>query len=197
MGTMVERLMAVVQYEVLMLVPAYEPGSFEFSHQVVNVVLRRGAMLRVVWSSDLLKIAEARAHARWLGGRQAVPRAVDRVPMRVIIMDRTVAVVYEEPFGKVVQNESALETLRGSAELLWSKGIQIRDAVAAAGTSTLQPRSEIVLKLLAEGLTDEAVARRIGVSVRTVRNDIASAMAALNARSRFQAGMRAMQLGLI
>lgn len=196
-GTMVERLITGVQYEVMMLVPAYAPGSFEFSRQVADAVLRRGAMLRIVWSSGLLKIAEVRMHARWLGARHTVPMAVDRVQLRMIILDRTVAVVYDEPFGKVVQNESALESLSNSADLLWSRGIQVRDATVAVPNGTAQPRSEIVLRLLAEGLTDEAVARRIGVSVRTVRNDVASAMAALNARSRFQAGVRAVQLGLI
>lgn len=58
-------------------------------------------------------------------------------------------------------------------------------------------RNHVVLRLLADGLTDDAIARRIGVSVRTVRNDVAGAMTRLQARSRFQAGVRAVQLGLI
>ncbi|MFH8516999.1 response regulator transcription factor [Streptomyces gelaticus] len=60
-----------------------------------------------------------------------------------------------------------------------------------------RPRMQVVLRLLAEGLTDDAIARRLGCSVRTVRNDVAAAMVALDARSRFQAGARAMQAGLI
>lgn len=195
-ATVVERLVTGVGFEVLMLVPVYTPGSFEFSRQVADVALRRGSVLRIIWSSDLLEIPEVRRHARWLGGRDTMPVAVDRVPARMIILDRTVAVVYEEPFGKVVRHGSALQSLSDFAELLWSRGIPVRDA-AAVPASTAQSRSEIVLRLLAEGLTDEAVARRLGVSVRTIRNDVASAMAALNARSRFQAGMRAVQLGLI
>jgi DNA-binding NarL/FixJ family response regulator len=59
------------------------------------------------------------------------------------------------------------------------------------------PRHHKVLRLLADGLTDDAIARQVGVSVRTVRNDMAAAMLSLDARSRFQAGVRAAQLGLL
>ncbi len=46
------------------------------------------------------------------------------------------------------------------------------------------------------GLTDEAAARRLGTSLRIYRRRVAELMAALEAGSRFQAGVRAGELGL-
>ncbi|MEU5845687.1 DNA-binding response regulator [Saccharopolyspora shandongensis] len=54
-----------------------------------------------------------------------------------------------------------------------------------------------ILEALATGLTDEAAARRIGISLRTYRRRVAELMTLLQARSRFQAGARAGELGLI
>lgn len=48
-----------------------------------------------------------------------------------------------------------------------------------------------ILVMLAEGSTDEAVARRLGISPRTCRRHLAAAMKELGAESRFQAGVLA------
>ncbi|GAA4558598.1 DNA-binding response regulator [Planotetraspora kaengkrachanensis] len=53
-----------------------------------------------------------------------------------------------------------------------------------------------VLRALGAGYTDETAARRLGLSVRTYRRRVAELMAALEADSRFQAGLRAGELGL-
>ena len=50
--------------------------------------------------------------------------------------------------------------------------------------------------MLTTGLTDEAAARRMGMSLRTYRRRVAELMRLLEAESRFQAGVRAGELGL-
>ncbi|MEO3854275.1 LuxR C-terminal-related transcriptional regulator [Acrocarpospora sp. B8E8] len=52
-----------------------------------------------------------------------------------------------------------------------------------------------LLRMLLEGQTDERAARRLGLSLRTVRRSMSSLMTRLGARSRFQAGARAVQRG--
>jgi DNA-binding NarL/FixJ family response regulator len=49
----------------------------------------------------------------------------------------------------------------------------------------------VVLALLASGMTDEAAASEMRVSVRTFRRRVARAMRSLGAASRFQAGVMA------
>ena len=45
------------------------------------------------------------------------------------------------------------------------------------------------------GLTDDTVARRMGVSVRTVRRIMADIMRRLDATSRFEAGVKVVHRG--
>ncbi len=52
-----------------------------------------------------------------------------------------------------------------------------------------------VLRLAAQGMCDESIARHLGVSVRTVRARFAAAMAELGAQSRFHAGVEAARRG--
>jgi DNA-binding NarL/FixJ family response regulator len=52
-----------------------------------------------------------------------------------------------------------------------------------------------MMRLLAAGLTDEAAANRLGVSLRTVRRQVRTVMTRLQASSRFQAGYNAAERG--
>lgn len=196
-SALAERMAAEVQRELILLVPGHEPGSYEFTGQVSGDVLRRGGSVRAVWGADFLAEPSVAEHARWLGARWAVPRTVARVPVRAMIMDREAAVVVDETCGtRWLLTSSAIAPLLEFAEQLWAQGAEVRAGAAALPEPSSLPRNALVLRLLADGLTDDAVARRIGVSVRTVRNDVASVMVSLGARSRFQAGVRAAQLGL-
>ncbi|MFD7500648.1 LuxR C-terminal-related transcriptional regulator [Streptomyces sp. NPDC059850] len=52
-----------------------------------------------------------------------------------------------------------------------------------------------LLRMLAGGMTDQAISRRLGVHERTVRRKVAEITASLQASSRFQAGVNAAKAG--
>ena len=54
-----------------------------------------------------------------------------------------------------------------------------------------------MLAMLAAGLKDEAIARYLGVSLRTVRRRVATLMEELGAHTRFQLGSAAERRGLL
>lgn len=54
----------------------------------------------------------------------------------------------------------------------------------------LTPRQRQIVAMLATDVRDEDIAATLGVSVRTVRSDIAALMSSLGVRSRFSAGLR-------
>ncbi|MFI7089146.1 helix-turn-helix domain-containing protein [Streptomyces anulatus] len=197
-AALVERLVATVRREVVLLVPDHSPGSFEFSRHVAEAVLRREAVLRQVWSASFLHRPAAVEHARWLGAQGAAPCTLPHVPTRAVIVDGEVGVLFGADGGaRVLRGGSGLDALNGLAGRLWDNSMEVRQATSPLAAPPSRPRRERVLRLLADGLTDDAIARRIGVSVRTVRNDVASTMVGLDARSRFQAGVRAAQMGLL
>lgn len=65
------------------------------------------------------------------------------------------------------------------------------------GWRPLSDREVELIMLLQVGYTDDAAARRLGVSPRTVRRMTADLMQRLGARSRFEAGIKVAQLGLV
>ena len=81
---------------------------------------------------------------------------------------------------------------------VWGGGLPF---VEGCGDGTEKPVSEDrmreVVTLLARGLKDDAIARRLGVSVRTVRRLISATIDDLQADSRFQAGVVAVQRGWV
>ena len=61
----------------------------------------------------------------------------------------------------------------------------------------LSGEDQQLLALAAAGLTDQAIARRLGVAQRTVERRMQRILKALDATTRFQAGLRAGQRGLL
>jgi DNA-binding NarL/FixJ family response regulator len=65
------------------------------------------------------------------------------------------------------------------------------------GRSPLSPREEDVLRLLAEGLGNDAIGRRLGISGETVRTHVQKASHRLGASTRTQAVATALRRGMI
>jgi DNA-binding NarL/FixJ family response regulator len=61
----------------------------------------------------------------------------------------------------------------------------------AAGESELTPREREVLALLADGLANKQIARRLDVSIKTVQNHVSRILDKLQAADRTQAALRA------
>jgi DNA-binding NarL/FixJ family response regulator len=74
---------------------------------------------------------------------------------------------------------------------LWSTG---RREVGGTGLSEEEYE---VLQLLAAGLKDEAIARQLGISMRTARRRISSLITTLGVGTRFQAGVEAARRDLL
>ncbi len=67
---------------------------------------------------------------------------------------------------------------------------------SAAQTAVVDIKASILM-LLANGLKDDVIAKRIGLSVRACRGHIADLMEVFGARSRFQAGVIAARSGML
>jgi DNA-binding NarL/FixJ family response regulator len=74
--------------------------------------------------------------------------------------------------------------------------MDVHETDESAGPSLSAPVCE-VLELLARGLTTDEAASRIGVSPGVVRRHLATAIVALGARSKLEAILAALRLGLI
>src|SRR5690606_31146603 len=109
------------------------------------------------------------------------------LPLSLVALDDTVVLVARTPRARAVTDRDAVLALRALAESEWDRARPADDALA--------PTEDTLLRLLAEGKTDSAVAARLGVSPRTVRRHAAGLMGRLGATSRFEPGPRAAQRG--
>jgi DNA-binding NarL/FixJ family response regulator len=74
------------------------------------------------------------------------------------------------------------------------EGEKPQECAAEAG---LTPREVAVLSLLADGMTAEAIGRRLGISNRTVHKHTENLYRKLSATDRLMAVLRAQSLGLL
>ena len=69
--------------------------------------------------------------------------------------------------------------------------------LAEAQDEMISKREREVLQLVAEGLSTPEVADRLFISIKTVKNHLASIYEKLDAHDRTQAVLRAIRLGII
>jgi len=73
----------------------------------------------------------------------------------------------------------------------------VKPLAGVAPDSIISKREEEVLQLIAEGLSTTEVATRLYISVKTVKNHLASVYQKLDSRDRTQAVVRAVRMGII
>lgn len=132
-------------------------------------------------------------------GEQA--RLLPRVGMKMKLADEAVALLPLTPTGMsgalLVRSPVIVGALREYFELLWERAVPFGAAAAAPSPTPLTTTQQSVLRLLAQGLSDEAIGRRVELSVNTVRRHITAIREALGVETRFAAGAAAVRRGWI
>jgi DNA-binding CsgD family transcriptional regulator len=185
-----------------------QPAGFRDPVQLQAVLpteldaLARGVTFRALYQHTARTQLSMRAHVATIVEAGAQVRTADQLAERMFIFDREVAFIPkrsspDQPPGAVVVREPVLISfLCALFDQFWVSAVPfVTEGPGYQNVSDDLRRA--VLSLLAQGLKDEVVARRLGMSVRTCRRHIASLMQELGAESRFEAGVRAAQLGLL
>ncbi len=192
-----ERLAASCDAEVLTTVPGAMPTSVDSEED--RKLLDRGIRVRKLCLRSVTNDSATSEHLRRLVGAGGQVRTVPSLPVRMSIYDRAVAVVAVESRRSrdevvVVRGTGILAALCALFDGEWSRAPEL-DAPSSRDDDGLTDLEHEVLRLLGDGHTDAVVARKMGVSVRTIRRVIAELAERLGARSRFQIGARAVDAG--
>jgi DNA-binding CsgD family transcriptional regulator len=153
-------------------------------------VIAGGLRMISLWDWDGLK-PEAR---RLLSGERLGRYLFGVGPVQMNIVDRR-WVLLQGPFLDGEQTVMAVTDREclAAAWRYWHAAVASSypaDEDEAGDLEILTPRQRQIAALLAVDTRDDAIAETLGVSVRTVRSDVAQLMEALGVRSRFAAGAR-------
>jgi DNA-binding NarL/FixJ family response regulator len=101
-----------------------------------------------------------------------------------------VGLIEEAKLDAVLIDARFLEQISGGGEIK-------RDVASLVETARLTPRELEVLAAMADGASNKAIARRLGISFHTAKFHVAAILAKLDADSRTEAVAKAAQSGLV
>lgn len=178
---------------------AQSEAARQASKPLDQVLLGRGVAMRTVLLDSARNDTSTVAYAKWLTEQGGQVRTVPTLPLRMIVVDRKTAVVPIDPevsrTGAVVlHGGGAVAAMLALFEQTWSAATPLGTA-PQRDDDGITAHERTVLHLMATGVGDETIARRLALSDRTVRRTIADLMDRLNSQSRFQLGVHASQRG--
>jgi sugar-specific transcriptional regulator TrmB len=165
----------------------------------------RGVRYRVVVERSVLDLPDGITELSAALGRDEQVRVVDTVPTKLVVADRTLALVplsthTAEPAALVVHESGLLELLSGLFESVWRDALPLR--IGATGVTEQEPDGPDatdleVLSLLLAGLTDASVAKQLDLGLRTVQRRVKRLMELTGVTTRLQLGWHAYERGWV
>ena len=176
-------------------------------------MLERGVRVRTLYQHTARASLTTQTYVRAVSAAGAQIRTTAEVFDRVIIFDRETAFVPQPrvegrpPGASIVTDPTVVGFLYRMFETLWRSGRPFDLDEVNGGRLTEQGETAqdrlasddlklAILRLMAAGLKDDVIARRLGMAPRTLRRHLRDITDELDADSRFQAGYRAWRLGL-
>ncbi|CAN3979978.1 LuxR C-terminal-related transcriptional regulator [Kitasatospora purpeofusca] len=159
-------------------------------------LLGRGIRMRSLYQHATRFDQPTRLHAEQLIGAGAEVRTLPEVLPQMIIVDGALALLPARSGGALVIREpDLLAYLLDVFARDWENATPFATGPQAAHDIAVTVKQSILV-LLAKGLKDESIARRLGISLRTCRRHVSEILEGLGAHSRFQAGVFAERRGL-
>ncbi|MGH9246665.1 MAG: helix-turn-helix transcriptional regulator [Acidimicrobiales bacterium] len=177
--------------------PPYAQSTMDEHEPLQEILLRRGVAIRAVYDEDALRYAGQLENVTRMARLGEQARVVTELPLKLALFDRRTALVpisQTEPEGAVeggliVHKCALLDALVALFTIYWERGTDVRLPITTSEAGPRAADERTVLTLLAAGLKDEAIARRLGVSKHTVRRRINAILQRLGVTTRFQLGL--------
>jgi DNA-binding NarL/FixJ family response regulator len=159
-----------------------------------------GKRIRKIYRPGVLLDSGTSKHLREIERMGAGIRITPDELNETIILDRRVAILAGDMAEgvraySVITSPEVVQGIASLFEAAWRSATEL--AVYDARLEEIRLLAPPILELLASGCKDETAARTLGLGLRTYRRRVAELMATLDASSRFPAGVRARELGLI
>ncbi|WP_443072320.1 helix-turn-helix transcriptional regulator [Streptomyces sp. NBC_01485] len=184
-----------------------QPSRRRLEHTLVQglerdrPLIERGCRIRTLYQHTARYSPETLGYVSQFTDGKVEYRTIDELVERLIVCDETVAFIPTRDDGQValeLRHPGLVRYLIKVFEFMWGRAVPLATGApyetAPDGITDIQ---HSIAKLLVEGHVDEAIARRLGMNVRTCRAHIAKLATALGSGSRAQLGFLIAQSGLL
>ncbi|MFD7625434.1 LuxR C-terminal-related transcriptional regulator [Streptomyces sp. NPDC059851] len=175
--------------------------SLAAAWESTQAMLERGVQMRTVYQHSARFNPATRKYVNRVVRAGGAVRTLDEFFERLIIFDRKVAFIparSDRQIAIAVYQPAVVDFLVGAFERAWMSAAPFSAQNRAPEVKHMLSDIRLsIVKLLAEGETDESIARRMGVSVRTCRTHISKIYEELGARSRCELGVLIERSGLL
>jgi DNA-binding NarL/FixJ family response regulator len=192
--------------------PPYVSASLD---PVEATALTRGVEWRAIYTIESFDDGTTWDEVADLAAQGEQARIAPDLPVKLAVVDRRTALVSLtlEPgriSALVTSSQPLVDALRQLFEFHWARSLPLGDARAqlengsapaegavrgAGRIRSATPEERTLLSLMAVGMKDDAVARQLNISPRTLRRRSQELMNELEASTRFQAGLEAARRG--
>ncbi|MET9647807.1 LuxR C-terminal-related transcriptional regulator [Streptomyces syringium] len=175
------------------------PAAMEEALARDTALLNRGIRIRTLYHHTARFNGPSQAYVAAASALGAEYRTAHELFGRIIVFDRELAFIPDHmgTWGAVaIREPSVVAYLCEIFEQAWTHATVFSEAGQDGLERVAKELDHTIVRLLAAGLKDESIARRLGMSLRTARRHIADIMETLGAESRFQAGMLAARAGM-
>lgn len=197
------------RHQVLCVIGGTAVPSHRLDHtlSVLHRARGRGLQVKALLPGDIATDPLVEPHGGTGGGAGSgtagLPgvRVADGLVQDLFVVDQRVAVL-RTPDGVgpaqtlLIRMPALVLHLESVFMTTWSTACPLPDALRLNVRRSCRTTKQI-LASLCSGEKDEVAARKLGLSVRTYRRHVADLMRDLRATSRFQAGVRAAEFGLL
>ncbi|MGW4380543.1 helix-turn-helix domain-containing protein [Kitasatospora sp. NPDC004531] len=166
------------------------PAVLESSLQQELLVLRRGCRIRSLYRPGVFVDPAAIRYAAAFTAAGGEIRLLDEPFQRALVFDRRSAVVAageEHSRAALILDPATVAMIAGGFERDWARAERVRWDLLQH-TAPTRTAADRVARLLAQGLTQRAVAARLGLSERTVAGHISRLREQYGADTLFQLG---------
>ncbi len=182
-----------------MLVLDRPPYALAATNPVEPVSLGGGVQWRAIYSPEALQRPGALAEVDELAARGEEARVLPGLPLKLAIADRRIALMplsfdFDTMRAALIRESTLLDALLELFDIFWARAVPLGSIATDQG---LDESQRALLTLLISGFKDDAVARQLGISTRTMRRRIRELLDELSAENRFQAGVQAVRRGWI
>lgn len=169
-----------------------------------EVAIQRGVEYRVIVESQAFNRPGFAEQAALTAASGEEIRVAENLPLRMLIADGELALLPLHAEGSegaevgalLLRPSGLLDAMGALFTLCWQRAQPTYLPAGAAGPAgELDEVDQHLLVLLRAGITDQAMAAQLGISLRTVQRRLQQLMSRAQARTRFQLGISAITRG--